>query len=162
MIANMVVALLAAGAAGFQPGAPQRDAAVAQLLALHEDVMAAHRNGDASAILDRGAEEYVQVGHGEVTFPTREERDGRFREYLRTTRFSIYEDLIEPVVQVSPDGRLGWVIAQVRARGVQDRGDGTSERVEFVCAWIELYEQRDGRWYRVGDVSTFHPDVAAP
>lgn len=162
MIANLMMALLAAGAAGFQPGAPQRDAAVAQLLAMHEEVMAAHRSGDASAVLDRAAAEYVQVGRGEVSFPTREEQDGRFRAYLRTTRFSKYEDLIEPVVQVSPDGRLGWVIAQVAARGVQERGDGTGERVEFVCAWIELYEKRDGRWYRVGDLSTFRPQDAAP
>jgi hypothetical protein len=50
------------------------------------------------------------------------------------------------------------VIAQVGAKGVQERGDGTSTRVEFVSAWIELYENREGRWFRVGNVSNFKPD----
>jgi len=61
------------------------------------------------------------------------------------------------VVKVSSDGSLGWVIVQVGARGVQAMDDGTKKPIEFVSAWIELYEKRDGRWYAVGNVSNFRP-----
>jgi hypothetical protein len=60
----------------------------------------------------------------------------------------------EPIVSVSADGTLGWVVVQVRARGVQ--GDA-KEPLAFVSAWIELYEKRKGRWVRVGNVSNFKP-----
>lgn len=146
---------------GAPAASPGREAAASQLLALHQEVMTAHRTGDPTLLLGRESEEYVVASAGAVTFPTLEERAEMFGAYLRTTRFETYEDLIEPVVQVSPDGRLGWVIVQVGARGVQDRGDGTGVRVEFVSAWIELYENRDGRWYRVGNVSNFKPGEAA-
>jgi len=154
--AAAVIVLLATG--GAAPGATlSRDAAASQLLALHQEVIAAHLAGDAAPIVARESQDYVEAGRGEITFPTLEARDARLSSYLKSTRFEKYQDLVEPVVQVSPDGQLGWVIAQVGAHGVRERGDGTSERVEFVCAWIELYENRDGRWFRVGNLSTFAP-----
>ena len=75
--------------------------------------MAAHRAGDVSLLLAREPDDCVVASRGEVTFPSLEERRERFTRYLGATRFEKYEDLIQPVVQVSPDGRLGWVIAQV-------------------------------------------------
>jgi hypothetical protein len=65
--------------------------------------------------------------------------------------------MIPPVVRVSNDNSLGWVIAQVRAAGVQTTKDGASRPLSFESAWIELYERRDGKWLRVGNVSNFTP-----
>ena len=67
----------------------------------------------------------------------------------------MYRDRVPPIVQVSADGSLGWVIAQVEAKGEQTAPDGTVETLEFVSAWIELYEQRGGKWFRTGNVSNF-------
>ena len=50
-----------------------------------------------------------------------------------------------------------WVIVQVQARGLQVTEQGGKKPLEFVSAWIELYEKRNGRWYRVGNVSNFRP-----
>ena len=60
-----------------------------------------------------------------------------------------------PAARVSRDGSLGWVIVQVRARGLQTTATGSTEVLEFTSAWIELYEKRDGRWLRIGNVSNF-------
>jgi hypothetical protein len=60
---------------------------------------------------------------------------------------------------VSADGSLGWVIAQVEAQGEQTTPKGVVEPIEFVSAWIELYEKRDGRWFQVGNVSNFKPSA---
>jgi hypothetical protein len=64
---------------------------------------------------------------------------------------------VEPVVTVSADGTLGWVVVQVQARGVQTSKPGETQPLQFVSAWIELYAKREGRWYRVGNVSNFKP-----
>jgi hypothetical protein len=127
------------------------------LRSLHEKVMRAHRQGNAALILEDEAPDYVQANRGEVARPTLEERASRFREYLGSTRFEVYRDVVEPIVRVSSDGTLGWVIVQVEARGTQMKPGGGNEPLEFVSAWIELYEKCYGRWYRVGNVSNFKP-----
>jgi hypothetical protein len=138
--------------------APGREAAVSQLLSLHRDVIDAHLRGDPAGITGRESEDYVLAGRGEITFPSLESRRERFAGYLGATTFTEYRDMVEPVVQVSPDGNLGWVIAQVEARGKQVSQDGTEELISFQWAWIELYERRDGRWFRVGNLSNFKPE----
>lgn len=60
--------------------------------------------------------------------------------------------MVAPVVHVSADGTAGWVIAQIKANGTEVGGTRT---LQFQSAWIELYEKRDGKWRRVGNVSNF-------
>lgn len=128
-----------------------------RLLALHEAFKAAHVRGDAGTILQRLAEDYVRVSRGEVTHPEHGDMAFRMEDYLGRTTFSEYRDLRAPIVRVSDDGTLGWVIVELQARGVQAGSDGTEEPLEFVCAWISLFEKRDGEWMMTGDVSTFRP-----
>ena len=127
------------------------------LLALHERVLAAHRAGDVERILADEGDEYTVANRGEITHPTLEQRRARMGPYLKRTRFRVYRDLVPPEVRVSPDGRLGWVIVQVEAAGEQSQDGGSLAEVSFVSAWIETYERRDGRWWRVGNVSNFRP-----
>lgn len=125
------------------------------LRALHEKVLRAHRQADAEVLLEDEAADYVVANRGEVTRPTLDERRRRLRAYLGRTSFQEYRDVIEPVVTVSNDGTLAWVVVQVQARGTQMTETGHKEPVEFVSAWIELYQKKHGRWWRVGNVSNF-------
>lgn len=127
----------------------------AQLLALHEKVMEGHRKGEVGLILEDELDDYVVAGRGAVSHPSRDERRDRLGPYLRQAKFEVYRDRIEPVVAISRDGTLGWVIVEVEAKGSMPGADGTARPIEFVSAWIELYEKRDGRWLRVGNVSNF-------
>lgn len=136
--------------------ASTRDAR-AELLALHEEAMRAHRESNADLLLRAEAPDSVSANRGQITQPTLDARRARFQQYLETTRFSEYIDLVPPIVRVSNDGSLGWVIVQVRAAGVQTTQDGGSQPLAFESAWIELYERRGGSWYRVGNVSNFKP-----
>ncbi|HEY7368934.1 MAG TPA: hypothetical protein VIA29_03540 [Thermoanaerobaculia bacterium] len=128
-----------------------------RLRALHAKVMEAHRKGEVAMILADDSADNVVVSRGEVLRPTLEERRARLGPYLSSTRFEEYVDVIEPIVKVSSDGTLGWVIVQVRAKGTTTAPDGAKTPVEFVSGWIELYEKRDGTWWRVGNVSNFKP-----
>ncbi len=137
--------------------AADHEAEKEKLLALHEEFKAAHVRGDADPILQRLAENYVRVSRGEVTHPRPGDMASRMQDYLGRTTFSEYRDLRPPIVRVSDDGTLGWVIVELQARGVQTDPEGTEEPLEFTCAWISLFEKRDGEWVTTGDVSTFRP-----
>ena len=117
--------------------------------------MRAHRESDVELLLRSEGAAFISVNRGQITEPTLEARRARFQRYLETTRFTEYVDLVPPIVRVSADGSLGWVIVQVRAVGVQTTQDGGSQPLAFESAWIELYERRGDSWYRVGNVSNF-------
>ncbi len=125
----------------------------AALLALHRDGIEAHLQNDVDRLLAPESDDYVLVNRGEVSHPDKKSRAASLGPYLQSVRFEKYADAIEPIVKVSPDGRLGWVIAQVEVKGAER--EGAREPLEFVSAWIELYEKRGGRWYRIGNVSNF-------
>jgi hypothetical protein len=131
-----------------------------QLLALHEEILRAHRESNIDVLLAAEEDDYVVANRGEITRPDRKTRREGLGPYLRQTRFSRYVDKVPPIVKVSSDGTLGWVIVQVEARGEQTTSTGTVKPVEFVSAWIELYEKRNGRWVRVGNVSNFKPGAS--
>jgi hypothetical protein len=127
----------------------------AALRARHAKGIQAHRESNPGLLFEDASEDFIEANRGAITRPTIEERRARFAAYLGSTTFSEYRDLVEPVVKVSKDGTLGWVIVQVQARGVRTTGNGKKEPLEFVGAWIELYEKREGRWVSVGNVSNF-------
>ncbi len=154
-IVPALVAVLAAAQTSLAAASAATDST--QLLALHERVMGAHRKSDVALLMQDESEANVVAGRGEVSHPTMKERSDRLGGYFGRTRFSTYRDLIEPIVRVSKDGTMGWVIVQIEAQGVQKDDDGTETKLEFVSAWIELYEKRDGRWWRTGNVSNFKP-----
>lgn len=152
----LLTLILVAGGAG-RAGTEARAVTDAErLLELHRGVLRAHLDGDVKAWLSQESDDFFVASGGEVTRPSRAERLAFFEPYLQETRFEEYRDLIPPIVRVSRDGTLGWVIAQVRGSGVRKTGAGGA-RVEFTSAWIELFEKRDGRWIRVGNVSNFKP-----
>ena len=128
---------------------------VEQLRALHEKVVRAHLTGNVELLLEDEAADYVVAGRGEIIRPSLDERRAMLGPYLGSTKFERYADMVPPIVTVSGDGTLGWVVVQVEAKGVQKTADGAGEPLAFVSAWIELYEKRDGRWLRVGNVSNF-------
>jgi len=129
---------------------------VEQLRALHEKTLRAHRESRVELLLEDQAADMVIVNRGAVSRPSLDERRASFGAYFGRTAFSEYRDLVEPIVTVSSDGSLGWVIVQIGAKGIQTE-DGRKKPIEFVSAWVELYQKRDGRWYGVGNVSNFKP-----
>ena len=135
--------------------ATQQAEDVQVLLRLHESGMQAHRDSDIEALLAPESDDYVVSSRGEISRPVKSQRREFLGRYLAATRFSVYRDQVPPVVKVSPDRTLGWVIVQIEAKGEQRTASGQARPLEFVSSWIELYEKRDGRWLRVGNVSNF-------
>lgn len=135
---------------------PDLAAEADELRALHERVLEAHRAGDVNAWMAIEADPYVSANGGRITFPDAAQRRAAREPYLRSTTFTAYRDLRPPIVRISADGSLGWVIAEVEVRGTQV-SDGAETPVEAVWAWIELYEKQAGQWRIVGNVSNRRP-----
>ena len=146
---TLVVLLVLGGCAGAPPSHEQT------LRQLHEKVLEAHRRSDIEMLVEDTAPEGLVLSRGEVRHVGAQGTREGLGPYLARTRFHEYRDLIDPIVELSEDRTLGWVIVQVYARGSQTTPEGAEEPLEFTCAWIELYRRQGQRWLRVGNVSNF-------
>jgi hypothetical protein len=126
-----------------------------EILELHRAGIQAHLDGDVAFFTKDISPDYFSVGNGEIRYPTLEEIDSNFSEYLGSTKFSRYEDLIDPVIGFSDDGTLAWSIVRVKVEGRRMVDPDSSRDLDFTCAWITLYRRTGGRWIRLGDVSSF-------
>ncbi len=132
-----------------------------QLLKLHQDFVDVHLLG--RTVTEQPAAQastYTVAYQGEI-FQSEGSDFSSFYESIFSTRdYNSYNDLIRPVVKVSEDGSLGWIIVQIQADGVRFDSQGqVSGPLEFTSAWVSLYEKTNDQWRMAGNVSNFKPDM---
>ncbi|GAM97314.1 hypothetical protein U91I_00939 [alpha proteobacterium U9-1i] len=128
--------------------------ALQELRAMHAAVIARHLDDDVDAWMATEAETMIVGSRGVLAESGPERATGR-RAYLGATEFEVYRDMVEPIVRVSDDCTLGWVMVQVEAQGARRDERGVATPFGFQSSWVELYERHDGAWRAVGNVSNF-------
>ena len=129
----------------------------AELLRLHKASREAHFKTDVELLLGNSPEETISVSRGKISRPSKAERRKMFAEYFRGAKYYEWDDLEEPIIRVSQDASMAWMITRIRVRRVQRDATGAEREEKFVYAGITTYEKRDGRWVRAANVSTFEP-----
>jgi len=127
--------------------------AEAALEGIHAELIRAHVENLPELWMSLESAEYVSANGGAISYPTMAERRDQRTNYLNNATFTRYRDVREPVVRVSDDGSLGWLIAEVEIAGTLPARDGSREEFAQVWAWVELYENTDDGWKLVGNVS---------
>ena len=121
----------------------------------HKLFIKAHLQKDVGFFVQDISKDYMSVSGGEIRKPTEEEIRSRFSSYLNNTTFTEYRDLREPIIGLSKDGSLAWMIVEVKVAGKRKMEDGLELDLNFICAWITLFERQGNRWLRLGEVSSF-------
>lgn len=134
---------------------PDLDALKSEIRELHRQTIEAHFAKNINFFTKDLSAEFISVSNGEIRFPTREEINAQFSSYLKSTEFSKYEDLREPIIGISEDGSVGWSVVQVKVTGTRRLEDGSQRDLNFTCAWITLYQREGDRWIRTAEVSNF-------
>jgi Domain of unknown function (DUF4440) len=136
---------------------PQQKSGEAELLELHQSDRRAHFAHDVEALLATLPPEFIFVRDGNCRRQSQEELRKRFSEYFRGADFTAWDDLQPPIVHVSPDGQMGWMI--VRVKIAINRSDVTGKRAteNAVMAWMSAYEKHEGKWQQVANATTVEP-----
>ncbi len=154
---NLLFVLLGLLVSACQPDSLDLEAEKEALLAIHQRVLQAHLNGDVDDWMKLEANEYISANRGTISYPSMQQRRQMREGYLGATTFSSYRDLTAPVVTISDDGSLGWLIAEVEAIGIQESPSGQADSIHAIWAWIELYKKGAEGWEMVGNVSNSRP-----
>ena len=151
-----IILLFAACAvcAGAQP-TPDLEKEKAELLRLHNSDREAHFKTDVDQLLANAPEEFISVSRGKISRSTKADTRKMFTGYFRDAKYYEWDDVEEPIIRVSNDASMAWMITRTKVRRVQKKADGEEKEEKFVYAGIMTYEKREGRWVRVANVSTF-------
>lgn len=126
-----------------------------EILDLHKVLINAHLDKDVSFFVQNLSRNYLSVSAGEIRTPSIEEIRSSVSDYLNQTTFTEYKDLCEPIIGFSKDGSLAWSIVQVKVAGKRTMSDGSDRDLDFICAWITLFERQGNQWIRLAEVSSF-------
>jgi ketosteroid isomerase-like protein len=136
---------------------PQSIQAVSELLQLHEQQRTAHFNRDAKLLVSKFADDFINISAGKITRPAREQSLNRFQAYFDRSTFLEWDDISPPVVKVSKDASMAYVIVHKRVRLKAADDKGVPQEVTTVFAWMETYEKQSAKWVLTAIASTNEP-----
>ena len=142
----------------FGPAAAQKvdlEKERAALLEVHRTDRRAHFETDVELLLKHSAEEFIYVGDGKISRSTLAEMKATFGDYFRNAKYYEWDDLEPPIVRISDDASMAWMIVRNKVRRTQKLASGEVKERAFVYAGIMTYEKRQGKWVRIANVSTF-------
>jgi hypothetical protein len=139
---------------------PDVDADRAELLRMHELGRTAHLERRADLLVASFADSFLNISHGAVAHRSPAESRARFQAYFDRVAFQEWDDLAPPLIRISPDGQMAYVIVQKSVRLTAPDSAGMPQPEHTVYAWVELYEKRAGRWTLMAVVSTDRPGSA--
>lgn len=138
---------------------PAKVRAVNELLELHNQSRAAHFNRDAKLLVSKFADDFTNVGNGKIQQPTREASLNRFQNYLNNSTFLEWDDITPPVIRVSEDVTMAYVIVHKKVRLLAKDASGKEKEEIEIFAWISIYRKIGGKWKLTVVASTNTPEI---
>jgi hypothetical protein len=126
----------------------------AAILAINEAVGQAHFEHDAAKFLSHNAQEWYSVRDGKVLRRKKDEAVIGLDQYLKSVDFKEVTAITPPEIQISEDGRMAWLIGNVRVRGIQKQPNGVQTEIAFVSTWLSVYQKQGSEWYLVATATT--------
>ncbi len=130
---------------------------LAQLQALIAQEHTAHVNHDAHLLVSLFSDDFINLGDGAISRPSRGESLAHFQAYFDRSTFLAWDDIEPPIIRLSADGSLAYAIIHKRVQ-LLTTGPGIREQThETIFAWLEIWERNDGRWQLQVVASTRSP-----
>ena len=125
-----------------------------ELLAIHQADRRAHFARDADALVANVAPAFLQVFDGKIQRMSREDLRRRFATYFQGAEFVAWDDLEPPVIQLSPDGKMGWMAVRLKVTIRRHDAAGSKIAEDTTMSWLSTYEKHDGKWQHVANATT--------
>jgi hypothetical protein len=126
------------------------------LLNIHRTDREAHFETDVEKLLSHSDKnEFITVSSGRIDKVSVEQSRQFFESYFRNAKYFEWDDLEEPIVRISRDGSMAWMIVRTKVRRIQIDENGKEQTRQFIYAGIMTYEKKKEKWIRVANVSTF-------
>jgi len=137
---------------------PAKVVAMNELFELHKQGRVAHFTRDAKMLVSGFADDFTSISNGKISKPSREASFKRFQNYLNNSTFIEWDDITPPVIKVSDDATLAYVLVHKKVRLLAKDESGKEAEETEIFAWAALYRKIKGEWKLTAVVSTNTPE----
>jgi len=137
---------------------PSKVTAISELSELLKQARVAHFTRNAKLLVSTFADDFTNIAGGKITKPTREASITRFQNYLNNSTFLEWDDITPPVVKVSDDASMAYVLVHKKVRLLAKNENGAETEETEIFAWIETYRKIKSEWKLTAVVSTNTPE----
>lgn len=127
---------------------------IKELQSIHMEDRQAHFNTDVKTATSFFTDSYIYVRDGEIHQLSLSGLDSMYSNYFKDATFHEWDDLEQPIINISDDGTMAWVIEHFRIRISRQEDEQSKEQISEY-AGITIYEKNSGNWLRVANASTF-------
>lgn len=121
-----------------------------QILAINKEQRTAHMTNDAQMLVRSIADSLISVDSGKITINSLDQVLSRFTSYFRQVKYLEWDDVAEPMVQISSDGSLATM--SVMKRTIIMDSEGVKDTTIF--AWTSAFKKVDQQWKMYSITST--------
>lgn len=133
------------------------NSAYAELQSLQKQQQEAHLTGNAALLVSVFAEDFMNIDSGMINTPTKKQASARFQSYFDRVEFITWDNIEEPVIKISKDGSMAYVIVQKFVHLKIPQSDGSEVESKTNFAWMEVWEKIEGTWKMKAISSTDKP-----
>jgi hypothetical protein len=124
------------------------------LLDMHMADRQAHFDTDATALFENSLDTFIWVGNAQIIRISKADATQRFEENFSGATYSSWDSLDEPIIRISDDGTLAWMITKLEVRRTKKDASGEEVPEGFTYAGIMTYKKVGGKWLKEANVST--------
>jgi hypothetical protein len=132
--------------------------AMNELFELHKQGRVAHFTRDAKMLVAGFADDFTSVANGKIQKPERAASINRLQNYLNNSTFIEWDDITPPVIKVSDDASMAYVLVHKKVRLLAKNETGKEQEETEIFAWAALYRKIKGEWKLTAVVSTNTPE----
>ncbi len=124
-----------------------------KIIAVMEDISAAHFEKDAAKFYKHNASEWVDVRNGGVSTRVKQNAIGGTQDYLDNMEFIELSQSHDPIVEIADDGSMASYIGAVHVKG---RYGG--QPIFWVVSWQSILKNKNGHWQITQTANTELPE----
>lgn len=121
-----------------------------KLLKINEEQRTAHMTNDAEMLVRSMADSLISVDSGNISVNSKEQVQNRFNNYFSMVKYVEWDDLSEPLIEISDDGSLATM--SVKKRTIILDNSGTEDTTIF--AWTSAFKKIGDDWKMFSITST--------
>lgn len=120
------------------------------ILSINEEQRTAHMTNNAQLLVKSIADTLVTIDSGEIYINSNQQVLNQFSNYFSGVKYLEWDDLREPIIDISADGSLATlsVIKRTITEGQNKLNDTT------VFAWTSVFKKIEKEWKMVSITST--------
>jgi hypothetical protein len=122
------------------------------LLKLHAADREGHLKGDADLLVSPLAATVTEVAGGHIENMNRDTAKEKFAEYLKTVKYTAWDDAAEPIIKISSDGKMAWMFVQIKVEVAP--ASNLVDKRNFMNSAIQTYEKGPDGWHMTAIAAT--------